>query len=708
MIIDQQKTLELFVDRLLPDKYKDTTFEKVVASFLKQLNNDYQYIDNFTNRFDIDKIDIENDDSELDSFIKQYASVIQDITNIVYPNLITNNLFDYGYQFWGVKVPVFNSKTATTTVYEYYDRDTFSIGGNIFRFDRIKNNFVFSKVTTRNNNIWYTLEQDQVFSGDKTKFEISFDVDSIQAGTFVKVFCGQENDGKLVHSYIASSTGTHRFRIDYNTTSRSTGAEATKFTFQFNGNVTISNITVTEYGRIEKEDIQVLSAQITQNKGRLGLYTFLFNLLKNLGSQENLDLTVKVDENDVVSADTQPRITISEIYQSTRSNIKYGEINPNTLSPYTLAGQEFYDKGYAFKEYVTSYNVDEVVPFIYKLDATFAKEVFERFILPIAHPVGWNIIYNVFKLVEAVDRLPSFSEVDNSKYYHNVLFYEGVSSRVYDADTLGLLNDNDLKDIRTISFEHDEVNILNAYTNIENVTVTMKLNNIGTDSDTVNSATELDLSKYFDTIVMDTYDGIDTLSSQTETYADKFYEAPLHEDTLDAISFYYNAESIKYNLNSDTVNALTELDLSLYNYLLNMSLYGGYDIVIMQEDEITHTTSRSSSLEDEANTTFAMVFGDNNLFFDEGSDMTFGGVQETLENDSIGINAIPVITYYSSNTNANLVHNETYVLKIVNYGHGIDNNRYLYIGENTSSVNLSQVDFKVTANWFNVDKRIPV
>jgi len=49
MIIDKQKNLSILSDRLLPDKYKGSTFEKVVKSYLSFISEQHTYVNHFTN-----------------------------------------------------------------------------------------------------------------------------------------------------------------------------------------------------------------------------------------------------------------------------------------------------------------------------------------------------------------------------------------------------------------------------------------------------------------------------------------------------------------------------------------------------------------------------------------------------------------------------------------------------------------------------------
>ncbi len=100
MIIDNPKSLRVLLDRLIPDKFKGTTFEKIVDNMLKNLSDQHQYIDHFTNRFDIAKIENDHNDEELKTYTNQYLNILSRIIDIEYPTLVKNGKFISSKDFW--------------------------------------------------------------------------------------------------------------------------------------------------------------------------------------------------------------------------------------------------------------------------------------------------------------------------------------------------------------------------------------------------------------------------------------------------------------------------------------------------------------------------------------------------------------------------------------------------------------------------------
>ena len=140
MIIDKKKNLEVLIERLIPDKYSGTTFEKVVKNFLKNISKQHQCIDHFTNRFDIEKIETSYNQDELNSYVSQYTAVLEDILNIEYPNLLTNGTFANGCQFFELKTEIKNPLDNSKLFISYTDKDSFNRKNITFLFDA-KNRF---------------------------------------------------------------------------------------------------------------------------------------------------------------------------------------------------------------------------------------------------------------------------------------------------------------------------------------------------------------------------------------------------------------------------------------------------------------------------------------------------------------------------------------------------------------------------------------
>lgn len=629
MIIDNKKNLDVLINRLLPDKYVGTTFEKVVKNFLKNISKQHQYIDHFTNRFDIEKIETDYSQDELDSYVTQYTNVLKDILNIEYPNLLENGVFANGCNFWQVVLEETNPLNNKKQLLYFTGKNSYTKNNTTFLFDSTNRFFKFTK-TEHNYTQWNYLIQNDSFSGTGEKYEVYFEVEDIDsnASLYVYTITKFEDLEKVTPVYYTNQTGKHTFRINL---ANYTLNNENNLIFKFNGSVKLKYIKTCEFDRINKEDIAVLSSQIIQNKGRLGLYTFLFNLLQNLGGDSNTDLSININENEVIGTDTKPRITISEVYQSSITNIKYGDIKENG-NQYTFSGQDFYEAGHAFKEYVTTYNSDKVVPFIYKIDATFSQDVFNKYILPIAHPVGWEIIYNIYKLVELSDKLnaSNFTEIDNSTYTHRILWSLNSSKqKVYDYDSLQLQEDK----LSEISF----------------------INNGG-----------------------------DTISTPTELNEYYFKDSSVENFVMP--SFFSN----------DTF--LEKIDFSVF---------GGSDTITMPISEpYFKTYSALPQIIDDYEETYELVYGDD-IYYDFGEDLTYSDSGTYRKNnDAINIVVLSNYSYTSSSISANLVKNSTIVKKIQNYGHGIDNACYIFIGTNINGVNLQNVNFE-SADWYNLDNRQP-
>lgn len=626
MIIDKKKNLEVLIERLIPDKYSGTTFEKVVKNFLKNISKQHQYIDHFTNRFDIEKIETSYNQDELNSYVSQYTAVLEDILNIEYPNLLTNGTFANGCQFFELKTEIKNPLDNSKLFISYTDKDSFNRKNITFLYDAKNRFFKFTKVE-HDFNEWNYLIQNNAFNGTKNKYEVSFEIEEIDSSTILEVYCvtNFENLQKVNYDYVTNEKGKHKFRIDLNNYILN---DDNNLTFRFNGSVKLKYLKVTEFDRIDKEDIQILSTQIIQNKGRLGLYTLLFNLLQNLGSDSNTSLFISINENEVIGTDTKPRINISEVYQNSKSNIKYGDIKDGAV-PYSFAGQDFYETGHAFKEYVTTYNSDKVIPFLYRIDATFSQDVFDQYILPIAHPTGWEIWYNIYKLIELTDKYnaSNFVELDQSTYEHNILFWLNSSKqKVYDFDDLPIQTEI-YKDI-----------------NLHNL-----------DIDTINNLSETENFYQKDSM----FDNIDLSFFSKDT----FFEIPYLEEIL---SYYDSEVSFKNVTKSPVTNE-----------------------VFSESKELVYGASVEYDFGDE------LEYNDDETY-------------ETLRTDSISVRIIPNVSYDSSVTGANLFSNISIVKKVMNYGVGIDNNFYLYLGATNTGINLTTIDYETSPSWFNLDKRVPV
>ena len=626
MIIDKKKNLEVLIERLIPDKYSGTTFEKVVKNFLKNISKQHQYIDHFTNRFDIEKIETSYNQDELNSYVSQYTAVLENILNIEYPNLLTNGTFSNGCQFFELKTEIKNPLDNSKLFLSYTDKDSLNRKNITFLFDAKNRFFKFTK-TEHDFNEWNFLIQNNAFNGTKNKYEVSFEIEEIDSSTILEVYCvtNFENLQKVKYDYVTNEKGKHKFRIDLNNYILN---DDNNLTFKFNGSIKLKYLRVTEFDRIDKEDIQILSNQIIQNKGRLGLYTFLFNLLQNLGSDSNTSLSISINENEVIGTVTKPRINISEVYANSKSNIKYGDIKDGAV-PYSFAGQDFYETGHAFKEYVTTYNSDKVIPFLYRIDATFSQDVFDQYILPIAHPTGWEIWYNIYKLIELTDKYnaSNFVELDQSTYEHNILFWLNSSKqKVYDFDALPIQTEI-YKDI-----------------NLHNL-----------DIDTINNLSETENFYQKDSM----FDNIDLSFFSKDT----FFEIPYLEEIL---SYYDSEVSFKNETKSPVTNE-----------------------VFSESKELVYGASVEYDFGDE------LEYNDNETY-------------ETLRTDSIRVRIIPNVSYDSSVTSANLFSNISIVKKVMNYGVGIDNNFYLYLGATNTGINLTTIDYETSPSWFNLDKRVPV
>lgn len=702
MIIDNIKHLELLSTRLIPEKFSGTTFERIIKNFLTNINTQYQYIDHFTNRMDINKIETTYNDTEINSYVDQYTYILKKIMNIDYPNLIKNGEFRSGIDFWGTELKYktievksgLNIKTKTILVGQY----------NI-----LNESFVYTR-NTIDYSIYDKLYQDQVIGGDKNNFEISFTVTYIDPQATLKVYAGVVDNNNLMVSYSTSTIGLHTFRISFDNYERYTGDDKTKLIFEFNGSVTIKNIFVQEYGRIQKNDLQLLASQLIQNKGKLSSYVFLFNLLTNLGSQSNLDLAINIDQWENASAFTKPRINISEIFLPARQNIKYNETITKDGDDYKyfFGRQGEYEVGGIFKEYVSSYNIEKVVPFKYQIDATFSNDIFEEYIMPIVHPVGWEILYNVYKLVEMVDSfetIPQFSEVDLSKY-SDVLYTAAAGDDYYYTSNINVSNCNKIFIINTNSIDDENMDIGNLV--IENSTEYWKTI---FDADNIEELQLLDLSKYlhymYEAFGQD--DIMNEFSYEFSTVYDENIFSALGDSGIDTLN------NITINIPQLIINdlwgdsTLANFDDSAYldKFIEEPINIETYDLGLVNPNEENIAFSSKSVADEYINDSIDVIFG-SSLKFDAGGDVKFGNsIYKLLENDAINVQIVPKTKYWSDVTSADIFTNDI-VYKIEGYGHGDDNKYYMYI--NSSSlvgVNLNLQNFNNTGLWFCLSNRQP-
>jgi len=383
MQITNTNTLDIFLERFLPAKFKGTTFEKVIKSYLQFISNHQTLVDNFTNKIDLNKIDIKYSSTELLPYIKQYGNIVYDIINIKYPNLLLNG--DFGdtipANYWTI-----NNVKGPTDTDSYHVQD-----------------YQFSYTNTNYNN-YITLEQDYIKKIITKKYEVYLTVDSINVTGYSYIDVFFIKNLPVLH---ISAPGTYSVRIDENTLTSTdilpdTNVNSKKFIIKGNCSFTISNIQVKEYDRLTKDDIDILIKELSVNKGNVNSFKFLFQLLNNLGTDSATDSYMITNEYDITTQSPNIKVDVQEVSNGLNKNIRYG-YNNGIIPYYHLNGQKIYDRGYAFTSNTSNNDLNAVVPFLYKIDATFPQIVYNKYIKPILHPTGWDVIYNLYSLNELVD-----------------------------------------------------------------------------------------------------------------------------------------------------------------------------------------------------------------------------------------------------------------------------------------------------------------
>jgi len=431
MKITDNSDLSILSDRLLPDRFRGTSFEKLVETFLKTLNPQHNLMNNFLNQIDVDYIETIYGDDEVKRYTSQYVSLLSDMMNISYPTLILNGNFSSKNpsEFWSYTENFGTFGFSGNSVQYQYN-------GDVSQFDKLFQSFVFSS--------------------DKHKYEISFEVSDAEFQSKEKILV---YPGTSDPYYEVNKNGKHKFRIDFNTQKRAeTESDVLKFTSNISFNM--KNIVVTEYERINTRDLSILASELVRNKGKKEAYQLLFDLLNNLGSQGNLDNYIKIDEFDKYVTSVKPIVHISEISVDVNSNIKYSELK-NATDMYRFDSSGEYEKGRYFLESDSEFSKELIEPFIYKVTATFDEQVFREYIMPVVHPIGWEIIFDVFSLIELIDKVKSLT--DESIEYrelelplHEFKKIDG-DSIVSDEDVLVTL-DGEMHLEQDFDIEYDTVN----------------------------------------------------------------------------------------------------------------------------------------------------------------------------------------------------------------------------------------------------------
>lgn len=141
-----------------------------------------------------------------------------------------------------------------------------------------------------------------------------------------------------------------------------------------------------------------VSKSLSVRKGTISLYSILVKLLVYLLSDLSSQFLIKTNELKTATDESLIKQLEEELETLEINNLNEGY---SEYYNYDLNGneQEFDD---------TSSNNENIIPFKYSFKSIYTIEVFEKYIKPFAHPIGWEVLYEQILRTYVEDTLPIY------------------------------------------------------------------------------------------------------------------------------------------------------------------------------------------------------------------------------------------------------------------------------------------------------------
>lgn len=144
--------------------------------------------------------------------------------------------------------------------------------------------------------------------------------------------------------------------------------------------------------------------EMVDKKGVKDVYYYLSKIISFKQDDEYDMLHTFIDKDDIMSYTTR-ELEILE-YSETRKLWYVNTIHDGDIEPIRIGMRNKYQLGYKISDSkLVANNSSNIVPFIYVARGTFSKKIFNDYFIEINHPMGWDIKYELFQKLEVEDKL---------------------------------------------------------------------------------------------------------------------------------------------------------------------------------------------------------------------------------------------------------------------------------------------------------------
>jgi hypothetical protein len=153
--------------------------------------------------------------------------------------------------------------------------------------------------------------------------------------------------------------------------------------------------------------------EMVDKKGMKDVYYYLSKTISFKQDSEFDMLHTFIDKHDIMSYTTREL----EILESseTRKLWYVNVIHDLDVEPIRIGSRNKYQLGYKISDSnLVTNNSSNITPFVYIAKGTFSKKVFNDYFLEINHPMGWDIIYELYQKLEVEDALKD--TIDDIKF----------------------------------------------------------------------------------------------------------------------------------------------------------------------------------------------------------------------------------------------------------------------------------------------------